>query len=100
MISRRTFVKKINAVHPGLCAVGGPMWITEIASQQAKWFICVRPLNIYETTSNFWDWCDHNLHGKVRCYSSTGGNSFDDINEEWWGFTHKEDIVWWKLRWI
>jgi hypothetical protein len=42
--------------------------------------------------SEFWLWCDTNLYGETRCFSSSD-------NSEWWGFTTKDDIVMFVLKW-
>lgn len=59
---------------------------------KCKYFVCATPINV--DYSKYWDWCNSTLNGNAVCFSS---NSED--NEEWWGFTDKEDIIIWMLRW-
>lgn len=58
-------------------------------SIKSSHFVCIPSIIIRE---NYWKWCEKTLKGRVACYSSND-------NEEWWGFTEKEDIMIWMLRW-
>jgi hypothetical protein len=95
MLTRQQFADYMNSVHDGLGNVDSPLWIPEWdIIEECQWFIKVNPIKIPCGTLSYWNWiCDH-LKGEVRCYTSDSDNQ-----EEWWGFTHKEDIVWWSLRW-
>jgi hypothetical protein len=43
---------------------------------------------------NFWLWCETNLIGVIRCFSSN-----TEKQEEWWGFQKQSDISVWMLKW-
>jgi hypothetical protein len=59
-------------------------------------FACVPPVKIKtDKSDDYWNWCNSTLKGKVMCFSSN-----DDNSQEWWGFTEKEDILVWMIRWI
>ncbi len=83
--------------------LGGPdcvLWIPENdLPKSCQWFVKVKPLmrvknNKESFKKEYWEWNDNNLLGYVRCFSLDIENQ-----EEWWGFTNKEDIVLWMLRW-
>jgi hypothetical protein len=59
-----------------------------------QWFVCVKPFMLQEDKDEYWEWCNKNLTGKITCFSSS-----TDSMEEWWGFTEKQDILIWLLRW-
>ena len=106
IISREQFkdyIKKLFVDDSG--AWDGPnsvVWIPENdgvmdrAGEQCEYFVCVPCLNLSRRglKSDYWLWCSENLKGYVRCFIS---NTDDD--EEYWGFTVKEDITWWAIRW-
>lgn len=63
----------------------------------AQFFVKVEPIYGIHWAQNsqlYWDWCDKYLTGKVLCHWSDS-----EKNEEWWGFTNKDDITWWSLKW-
>ena len=96
MLTRQQFADYMNSVDDGIGNVDGPLWIPEwdmIAGCQ--WFIKVNPIKIPCSTLSYWNWICDNLKGEVRCYTSSS-----DDQEEWWGFTYKEDVIWWSLRWL
>lgn len=103
ILARRQFAAHFNMVKSGLGKWDSPVWIPEeIAKPKAdrvrgQWFVCVRPITVNWDKDQYWSWCKKNLSGKVLCYSSSGNDS--DVQEEWWGFTDKKDIVLWTLRW-
>jgi hypothetical protein len=98
MLTRQQFADYFNSVKPDLGNDDSPLWIPEsddIIKCQCQWFVNVKPLRLHHAYKySYWVWLRNNLKGEVRCYSSDYDNQ-----EEWWGFTHKEDIVWWILRW-
>jgi hypothetical protein len=68
------------------------LWIPEtqiVPGPPSEWFIKM-PIT---TDDDFWDWCRSSLRGIVRCYSC------DNDGGLWWGFTNKQDIVVFILRW-
>jgi hypothetical protein len=68
------------------------LWITEDhCKKKCRWFVCIRPI---VELKDYWLWCDSHCAGTVICYSSS-----IDKDEEWWGFSHRADIVLWALRW-
>jgi hypothetical protein len=68
----------------------------EIYDVECTHFACVPPvkLSLKNNRNAYWKWCEKTLKGKVLCFSSN-----DEDKEEWWGFTEKEDIMIWMLRW-
>lgn len=42
---------------------------------------------------HYWLWCTNNLKGYIRQYPPIHDT------EAWWGFTDKQDVVWWLLKW-
>jgi len=97
ILSREEFVKHFNGIKPGLGNPTSPLWNPEeyLKKNQCYWFIKVKPIISSVNKIDYWTWCNQCLQGKVLCYSS------DDIGqEEWWGFSNKNDIVLWSLRWI
>lgn len=69
----------------------GALWVPEqaIGGAPAQWFVQTPRLKF--DYDQYWQWCDHNLQGPVRCYASG--------DWEWWGFVHKKDITVWLLKW-
>lgn len=99
MINRKKFREVFNNIHPGLGDEDSPLWEPErqAGTRPNRWFIKVRPLNIdssREEKTKFLLWCDKFCSGQILCYYSDTDNK-----EEWWGFTHKDDVLPWKLKW-
>jgi len=69
-----------------------PAWVLEqFKNIKCGWFVKIAPRK--ETDKEkFWDWCHSTLTGSTLCYYVS------DV-DEWWGFTHYDDIVIWLLRW-
>ena len=102
ILTRRQFAKMFNGVKDGLGKWDSPLWIPETMDKSARvkcqWFICIKPVWMREgAKEEYWKWCNENLTGKVLCYSSSGSDR--EIQEEWWGFSDKQDLTWWRLRW-
>lgn len=93
MINRRQFQQVFNNKKSGLGDFDSPLWIPEQRSNRrpSRWFIKVGPVN---AGTDFWLWANKNCRGQILCYSSDPDN-----REEWWGFTHRDDVVWFLLRW-
>jgi hypothetical protein len=64
-----------------------PLLVPEHDGNLSQWFICIKPL-----WPNYSHEYNKDYKGSVRCYSRSE-------NAEWWGFTNKDDIVQWVLRW-
>ena len=95
MLTRQQFADYFNSLKPNLGNDDSPLWILEWdIIKECQWFVKVNPIKIPCDTHSYWKWIHDNLKGEVRCYTSDSDNQ-----EEWWGFTHKGDIVWWLLRW-
>lgn len=94
MITREEFKNIVRSWDHGndLSSDDSPMWIREYGGEQAKWFVCVRPISV---NPKYWKWCREHLKGQVLCYSS---NRTDET--EWWGFVNKKDAMWWTLKWL
>jgi hypothetical protein len=99
VLTRRQFRQHWEAIIPGLTE--NVLWLVEESyNKKSRWFVCTRPL---ETKSelivdglnpkqDYWLWCHRHCAGLVICYSSSP-------EEEWWGFSHRADIVLWMLKW-
>jgi len=85
----RNLDHRIDGTDP-LC----PLWIPEEGHITCHWFVRVSPLGIHKFKWKYYDWCNRALQGKVRCFSSSS-----EEQEEWWGFTHEQDITAWILKW-
>lgn len=92
MKNRKEFKHLFNTYRQGFGDDNSPLWEPERYNKHrpSKWFICVRPI----IDSQFWLWANKNCRGQLLCYSSDSDNQ-----EQWWGFTHKADIVLFMLRW-
>jgi hypothetical protein len=92
ILTRQEFIDMWNSYRIGLGDYDSPLWTLEVTKNfQCHWFVCVRPINDMETHNQ---WCSDHCKGKMLCYSSD-----DENNEEWYGFTEKDDIIWWLLKW-
>lgn len=72
-----------------------PLWQPETdlkPGPPSLWFVCASCQRT--SKDNYWDWCNSNLRGLVRCYMLD-----EEADEEWWGFTNRDDITWWMLKW-
>lgn len=95
IVNRSEFRKIWNGYKPGLGDWNSPLWMPEEnhRNKKSRWFACIPP--IYNSVYNeFRMWCVTNCRGQVLCYSS---NCEDQ--EEWYGFTHKPDIMLFMLKW-
>ena len=94
MLTRAEFARHFNSLDPRLGGPDSPLWISDEGGTDSQWFVCVEPIGVHRFKFDYYDWCNKSLKGRVRCYSSD-----DDNKQEWWGFTVKEDIVLWTLKW-
>ena len=70
-----------------------PLWIPEQSSGiKSNYFLICPTFN--HPTAGFWEWNDTKLIGQVRCYY------LDHGGDTWWGFTEKDDITLFLLRWV
>lgn len=99
ILTRDQFADHFNSLDTRLGDDNSPLWIPEesIDSSQDKpqWFACVKPIGVSRFKWEYFNWCNKTLNGKVYCYSSDSDNQ-----QEWWGFTSKDDIVLWMLKWM
>lgn len=96
IISREEFIQWIDRNFNGVSVESNsPLWIPEhdLQSTLCGWFVTVKQLRV-SAKLRYWDWCRENLQGHVRCFWSN-----NEDNQECWGFTHKNDITWWILKW-
>lgn len=96
ILTRRQFKEYFKSLDPRLAVRGSPLWIPESFDDKkirCRWFVCVRPVELGDK-GEFWSWCRAALDGDLRCFSCNY-----EHQEEWWGFTHKRDIVWWMIKW-
>ena len=95
ILSREEFAHTFDALKEGLGNDDSPLWIPDNNELPSKWFVCVKPLKVHTYKSQYYQWCNSTLQGIVRCYSSSS-----EDQKEWWGFTNKEDIPIWMLKWM
>jgi hypothetical protein len=97
-LNRTEFSRHWENILPGLGEPGSTLWIyEEEQGVECQWFVAIDPIHNWDEMINknkpdFWTWVGSNCQGCVLCYSS---NAY----EEWWGFTDKDDIVPWILKW-
>jgi hypothetical protein len=97
MLTRNEFVEYFDQLDPRIQAAesSSPLWIPEQDTIQCQWFVCAKPINASTFDSTYFTWCQQMLQGAVLCFSSDTDNQ-----QEWWGFTHQEDIPLWMLKWM
>lgn len=95
---RQQFVEYWEEIKPGLGQKDSVLWTPEqsLAPDGCQHFICISPIPElwHDEYIEFWSWCGDQLKGHCRCFSSS-----TNPPEEWWGFTDKDDILMWVLRW-
>jgi hypothetical protein len=96
MINRKQFRQLFNSYKPGLGEFDSPLWYSEQQGdcKPSRWFVNIRPLNHQNFKTEFWAWANKTCQGQLLCYSSNTENQ-----EEWWGFTHRADVVLFLLKW-
>lgn len=94
ILNRTQFAAHFNQIQPGLGEPHSVLWAGERGhGYRCEWFLWTpRLANWQEIREEYWQWCNLTLQGRVACYS------LDDV-WEWWGFTQREDIVIWTLKW-
>lgn len=99
--TRKEFKNWICALfpdHPAMANKESAVWIPEESGKvKCQWFVAVPPVHAGHSSNfrqGYWDWCNQHLKGHVRCFMRNPDN-----NEEWWGFTDRNDIVLWVLKW-
>ena len=95
--SRHEFSRWLNLRDRRLGGKNCAAWSGEPKGQPSQWFVNVRPINVSRTSeskADYWAWCRQNLQGQLLCYYCDSLNGI-----EWWGFTHKDDIMLWMLKW-
>ena len=71
-----------------------PLWLPETEIKPGppcQWFVKNK---LTSSTSDYWKWCRTSLKGMLRCYMVDEENGW-----EWWGFTDKQDMTLWMLKW-
>jgi hypothetical protein len=101
LLNRDEFSRHWENIMPGLGGEGSTLWIyEEEQGAECQWFVSIGPIHNWDemiqsnnpNKDSFWQWVGRNCQGCVLCYSS-------NAEEEWWGFTDKDDIVPWVLKW-
>ena len=92
-MTREELADKFNSWIPGIGGPSSPLWCTEGTDKKSKWFICIDPIKASDLEV-YHSWCEEILIGNILCYSSDSRTK-----QEWWGFTDKNDILVWILRW-
>lgn len=91
VLTRKEFSEYFNKLGHGLGDSGSILWEADRGYPRCQYFISVKPISM-PSSDEYWDWCEKNLKGHVRCFSS-------NCEIEYWGFTDKNDILWWLLKW-
>jgi hypothetical protein len=94
ILDRTEFADYFNSLDSRLGGPDSPLWIPDDFTP-SQWFVCVKPIGVHRFKFSYFDWCNKTLAGRVRCYSSDPENQ-----KEWWGFTDKNDIALWMLKWM
>lgn len=96
VLSRRQFRDYWNQRSPSLEKADSVLWSFEHYDgiQPSRWFSCVAPIDIRDHDTGYFDWCYKHCRGQVLCY-----NTDSQRREEWWGFTHRGDVLLWLLKW-
>lgn len=98
ILNRDQFRDYWNNVDPRLGRDNSPLWEAESGlTEQCQYFVYVDSV-IWDSKDNYWNWVNTSCRGSVRCFCSSQ-NDFER-GKEWWGFTHRDDIVFWTLRWV
>jgi hypothetical protein len=93
IVSREEFSNIFNTIKPGFGDTGSPLWEADRGIVLGcQWFVKASTID-FSCRDTYWKWCSTNLKGVTRCFSI-------GEEEEWWGFTNKDDIVIWTLRWV
>jgi hypothetical protein len=95
ILTRSEFKDYWNNIKEGLGNADSPLWEAEreIFKGNYQWFVS-KSITSYGNLEEYWQWCEVTLKGNITCYSASS-----EENQEWWGFTNKDDIVIWSLRW-
>ena len=99
MLTRAEFVDYWNKTWSDQLPIddASPIWNAENYpgdEMRCEYFVCVKPVIFWSSKDAYWEWCTANTIGGLACFSSNS-----DDQEEWWGFTNKDDIFLWMLRW-
>lgn len=99
ILTRHEFRMWVRLREPRFYPWSSPAWTHEPRKYPSQWFVKVRPIpmnlsSYVNRKSEYWAWCNENLNGRLLCYWT---NSEDQV--EWWGFTQKDDIALWLLKW-
>lgn len=98
ILTRHEYRMWVRLREPRFYPWSSPAWTHEPRRHPSQWFVKVKPIRISNSDryrkSDYWTWCNKNLHGRLLCYWCDTENQ-----EEWWGFTNKDDIALWLLKW-
>ena len=98
IVTRHEFRQWVKKRYPNFYKWDSPLWSIEDKKRPSKWFAQVRPVAMNRDgrrrKEEYWAWCNENMQGRLLCYYSDFENQ-----REWWGFTKKEDITLWLLKW-
>jgi hypothetical protein len=94
LINRKRFREHWEQIMPGLGEPGSGLWAYEDhIGIRCRWFLNMSSDRCSDADKiDFWRWCHRHLRGTVLCYSSSD-------SEQWWGFTHKPDVVPFVMKW-
>jgi hypothetical protein len=96
-LSRLEFKQHWDKVLLGMADDDSPLWTIESFEnyRPSRWFVCIKPIaTTAGSDQEFWKWYHVSCRGQILCYSSS-----DAAQEEWWGFTHRADIMMFLLKW-
>lgn len=95
--TRHEFRMWLRLMDPRLGKKNCVAFSAEPKKKPSLWFVNVSPVNVSRSRDHkyhYWEWCKENLQGQLLCYYS----NYED-GTEWWGFTNKNDILLWALKW-
>ena len=99
ILDRQQFADHMESSMPGMGDRQSPLWIPEQQhGTRFKWFLRIDMANFPHDDSQFWQFAHNCLGGKIGCFS-TGMDTVTGESWHWWGFTHKDDIPVFVLRW-
>ena len=97
ILDRQQFADHMESSMPGMGDRQSPLWIPDQHfATRFEWFL--RFEMTPRQTDEFWTFAHNCLSGKIGCFSS-GMSTHTSEFWEWWGFTHKDDIPVFVLRW-
>ena len=97
VLTRQEFQHWVEKRFPHMAGYHSAIWSVE-TKKISRWFVLTKPVSMQRDgrrlKDQYWNWCNAHCAGQLLCYYS----DFDN-QEEWWGFSDKQDIALWLLKW-